>query len=105
MQLQEFKFYEKLKNIIQRNLNCYYTNDDEYFLGNPAKDIAKDIATKLPTLIGLDDIIEAKIDFAKHLLSKQGYSEHHNAYFVSASVIENELKDLEEEYERLLKNS
>ena len=46
---------------------------------------------------------KAKIEFAKHLLSKQGYSEHHKAYFVSVRVIEEELKDLEE-HERLLEH-
>lgn len=79
-------------------------------LGDNIEDIVKSYAKEFEEITKKEKEIEktetkAQIEFAKYLLSKQGYSEAHNAYFVSVRVIENELKDLEEEYERLLKHS
>lgn len=112
MKLQE-KLVKRLAEIIEYGCSYYDGDTNLYGLDNSdIKEIANSIITD-PTIISLyelltnKDVIETKaqIDFAKHLLSLKGYSEHHKACFVSERNIENELKDLEKEYERLLENS
>ena len=101
---------EKLKQAIKDYVN--EIRDDVYYRLNDiirnVENIVQGYESEFQEITKKEKEIEktetkAQIEFAKHLLSKQGYSEHHKAYFVSARVIEEELKDLEE-HERLLEH-
>ncbi len=103
---------EKLKQTIKDKVDdiAYDVSSRLDDLSEDIEDIVKSYAREFEEITKKENEIEkaetkAQIEIVKYLLSKQGYSEAHNAYFVSVRVIENELKDLEKEYERLLKHS
>lgn len=109
MELENLK--SRLVEIIKGG--CFYS-DEEYNYALDETDIeyiANSIVTDPIIVAQLEQAcnkniiaIKAQIDLAENLLSLKGYSEYHKACFVSERIIQNELKELKEQYERLLKH-